>query len=169
MADEVKAGEKRQRELVFKIEDAVTDRKGVPKRLIRHFIPFGRHGSFCPPPMPLNDNFLDSRMCDAAWWAVGSILGEFPILDHAWLFGPSDGAKEPWGFVTEPYTTYVAASVAVERARRVTDEWGVGYFVFDRSLSSWNPGQCTPIVAYVRSGYFRVFITAAIKWMLDGG
>lgn len=126
-------------------------------------VPLGRHSSWFIPPMPLDDNWLDARICDAAWWAVGSILGH---MDHQWLFGWPDGPKEPWGFVTEPYLPVDDANAAVERARLMMTGWNVNLAVLRKDQSSWNPGACTPIVAWFSSGAMRPLVKNAMAWML---
>jgi hypothetical protein len=126
-------------------------------------VPLGRHSSFSPPPMPLDDNYLDARLCDAAWWAVASILGD---IDHAWLFGWPDGTKEPWGFVTEPYLSEDQAQSIVGKADLMMTGWGVEFIVLPKAQSTWNPNQCVPIVAHFESGMMRPLIRNATAWML---
>lgn len=128
------------------------------------FIPFGRHSSFSPPPMPLHEQFFDARMCDAVWWPVATMLGH---IDHAWLFGMRDGCKEPWGFVTEPYLSEEEANAAVYLATDRMPDWGVTFQVWGKEHSSWNPGGCMVIIASFEPYSIRRLVQKATAWMLS--
>lgn len=130
--------------------------------------PLGRQGSFHAPNMPLDVNYLDEKMCEAAWWAPAAILRDVSegahIIDHAWKFGHPD--RESFGFVTEPYISENKANAAVAKARKITKDWGLSFVVLPPELSSWFPGNCRPIFVTFEEGRARHFIRHALAWML---
>jgi hypothetical protein len=130
--------------------------------------PTHHHSGFHVPPClsldDLVDVWADERVCDMAWWPVARALGS-GALDHAWSFGPDTRPREPWGFVTEPYWGEEQARGAVACAARMTSEWGVGFLVLPSARSTWNPDSCAVIIAYGQPGFWREFISHAMRWL----
>ena len=137
-------------------------------------IPLQPHSRMWVPPLPANDMWLGQlsteRVDKLAWAAVAAQLSApnpiNHIIDHAWLFGFSEGEQEPWGFVAEPYLDAKAIDAHLYLARDAMAEWEVKIQDLNPAQSSWNPGNCTPIVATFVPGMMPRLIRRALCWAL---
>lgn len=128
------------------------------------------HGSFYAGPMGYGF-WTDVRANDIAWWAVAMQLQHLTtrhIIDHAWLVSYDKRPTETWALVTEPYTNEAEARSLAILAADAMAGWEIDLHVFPASESSWNPGQCVPIVATFRKDSAETFIRQAVLWALTG-
>jgi hypothetical protein len=119
----------------------------------------------------LFDCFSDARICDAAWWGVGEKLTEAAadigrVIDHAWLIGRGDPPREPWGLVTEPYIPSRCATQIKRKADKLMAGWGIDIQILSPDESTWNPGNCLPIVSIVEAHSYEAFIRLAMMEVL---
>ncbi len=135
-----------------------------------NLIPLGSHSSFSVSSMSW-DMWYDERICDLAWWAVGKQIeahaGQAHVIDHAWVIGFGGKPHEPWALVTEPYIADDAATAIIHLANDAMAEWSVRVHLLPAVDSSWNPGQCRPIVATFNKGCVGSFMRTAVTWAIE--
>jgi len=141
--------------------------------------PLGPQGSYPGPTIGLGNLDLEwesnQRMFDIAWWSVAEkaeqIAGEIGagrVMDHAWAIGYVSHPFEPWAMVTEPYISEERARLAAEAVMTRLAHWSVRARALTAADSSWNPGQCVPIVFYIEQGhgYWELFMREALAFAL---
>jgi hypothetical protein len=161
-----------------RVISAVAERQGIFMKYINGYYggrrpsmqPLGRPGSFCPPTQGLSSFWYGVRVWDLTCWAVATQLAECNpreiVIDHAWLFGSVYEPHEPFGMVTEPYITQDSAKRIADLANEAMAVWGIDVHVLSEAYSTWNPGQCSPLIAFGRDGGCQNLMRHSIPWLL---
>lgn len=135
-------------------------------------VPLGPHSSFGlmirSDPLGL---WMEKTLGEIAWQAVALQLqrqgGRSHVIDHAWLAGFKDPPHEAWALISEPYLDAERAERIKEYFDEIADDWSLECEVLPAARSSWNPGQCTPLVFTFWSGHAAAFARKAVTWWLD--
>jgi hypothetical protein len=135
-------------------------------------MPLGRHGSFGILPRAAGF-WIDERVSDLAWQSVARRFSQqadqFHVIDHAWIAGFSEQPHESWALVLEPYLSSedIADRIISHFAAIVEEEWPLTCAALRSDQSSWNPGNCYPLVFTFVPGCMERFVKAALRWWLD--
>lgn len=132
-------------------------------------IPTGRCGAFSAVPMRnWTGLWSDKPADDLVWLAVASRVNEIIRLDHSWTLGFCRKPHEPWGFVTEPYTTSVLSiKDDVRKAADLLEDWAIRIASYPPQESAWNAPHCTPIAVTFMKDCWPDTIRAAFRWLAD--
>lgn len=157
----------RQKELARSIGIALHD---SPK-----LIPLGRHSSFglqISRPGRGMGSWIEEKAGHLAFQAIALQLhrqaGTSHVIDHAWLAGSEYEPHEPWVLVSEPYiSTEKAEQIKAWFDQNLADEWYLVCETMPPARSSWNPGNCTPLVFTFAPGLAEYFVKHALTWWLN--
>lgn len=95
----------------------------------------------------------DQQVWSVPFYAVAERLVDATehgnIIDHAWWLLSADGVGEPWGFVTEPYSSMAETQRLAQLVGEQCADWWIRIEALPKERSAWYPGHCTPLVVTV--------------------
>jgi len=132
-------------------------------------VPLTRCGEFCAFPMLNWPGFWSDKPADElVWMAVAARVNDVIRLDHSWSLGFCRPPHEPWGFVSEPYTTSVKSlEQDVQQVSDLLESWAIRVAAYPASEAAWNAPHCTPIAVTFMKDCWPETIRQAFRWLAD--